>query len=458
MEGIELLRLKNDKTMQQELWMSWLPQEMLRLSEELSFVDKILSDERFFEPFRERFNTRTGRPTVPVEVYVRLMYLKARYGLGYETLVKEVSDSISWRVFCKISLSEKVPDATTLIKLTKKYGDIVEELNRLLLEKAKEEKVIRSRKVRVDTTVVEANIHYPTDASLIADGIRKVTKEMQEAQELGVSKGEKVVDRTRSVKKRLARIGNIVRGRAKQKMQEIDEVTKELIGLGKAVLKRARVILQECLVEPAGKAISRGLNGSLCLLERVIAQAEEVVSGNRQIEDRVVSLHDPGARPIKKGSVRNPVQFGRKLGLCESAEGFITAYEVYDGNPSDQRVLIDIVQKHIQSFGGVPVAISADKGMGSRQNELLLSELGIKRVCLPSRGRKSQERRLYERTSWFRRLKKWRSGIEARISTLKRKYGLRRSFFDGNKGTKVWAGLGIFAHNIDRFALLALKG
>lgn len=96
--------------------------------------------------------------------------------------------------------------------------------------------------------------------------------------------------------------------------------------------------------------------------------------------------------------------------------------------------------------------------MGSRQNELLLSELGIKRVCLPSRGRKSQERRLYERTSWFRRLKKWRSGIEARISTLKRKYGLRRSFFDGNKGTKVWAGLGIFAHNIDRFALLALKG
>ena len=133
-------------------------------------------------------------------------------------------------------MSEKVPDATTLVKLTKKYGDIVEELNRLLLEKAKEEKVIRSRKVRVDTTVVEANIHYPTDAGLIADGIRKVSKEMQKAQELGVGKGEKVVDRTRSVKKRLARIGNILRGRAKQKMQEIDEVTKELIGLGKAVL------------------------------------------------------------------------------------------------------------------------------------------------------------------------------------------------------------------------------
>lgn len=131
-------------------------------------------------------------------------------------------------------MSEKVPDATTLVKLTKKYGDIVEELNRLLLEKAKEEKVIRSRKVRVDTTVVEANIHYPTDAGLIADGIRKVSKEMQKAQELGVGKGEKVVDRTRSVKKRLARIGNILRGRAKQKMQEIDEVTKELIGLGKA--------------------------------------------------------------------------------------------------------------------------------------------------------------------------------------------------------------------------------
>jgi len=227
MEGIELLKLKNDKAMQRELWMGWLPEEMLKLGEELSFIDKVLSDEKFFEPFREKFNTRIGRPTVPVEVYVRLMYLKTRYGLGYETLVKEVSDSISWRVFCKISLSEKVPDSTTLIKLTKKYGDIIEELNSLLLQKAKEEKVIRSKKVRVDTTMVEANIHYPTDASLIADGVKKVTKEMQKAQSHGIGKEEKVVDHSRSVKKKLAKIGNILRGKAKQKVQEIDEVTKE---------------------------------------------------------------------------------------------------------------------------------------------------------------------------------------------------------------------------------------
>lgn len=159
-----------------------LPQEIQMLSDELRTIDEYLDDPRFFEPYLRRFNTKIGRPTIKVETYIRMMYLKFRYQLGYETLVKEVSDSISWRKFCRISLDEKVPHSTTLIKLTKKYGsETIDELNQLPLEKAKEQKLIRSRKLRVDTTVIESDIHHPNDAGLLQDGIKAITSTVKKS-------------------------------------------------------------------------------------------------------------------------------------------------------------------------------------------------------------------------------------------------------------------------------------
>ncbi len=140
-------------------------------------MDRWLDDERFFGPFKERFGTRIGRPTTPVATYLRMMYLKRRYRLGYETLVKGVHDSLTWRRFCRLSLEERVPDATTLIKLSHKYGDdTLRDLNDALVLKLKEQKVIRGKKLRIDTTVTEANIHYPTDAGLLADGVKVITR------------------------------------------------------------------------------------------------------------------------------------------------------------------------------------------------------------------------------------------------------------------------------------------
>ena len=138
-------------------------------------MDKLLDDDRFFAPFRDRFGARVGRPTTGVSTYLRMMYLKRRYKLGYEVLVKEVSDSFTWRLFCHIPLKDRVPDDTTLIKLTRKYGeDTLDELNDALVLKLKEEKVIKGRKLRMGTMVTEVNIHYPTDTGLLADGIRAV--------------------------------------------------------------------------------------------------------------------------------------------------------------------------------------------------------------------------------------------------------------------------------------------
>ncbi|MGB9894151.1 MAG: transposase, partial [Candidatus Saccharicenans sp.] len=160
-----MLRLRDP---QLTLWDTVLPPEVTELNKELAKVDQLLDDESFMAPFMERFKARLGRPTIPIETYLRMMYLKYRYALSYEVLVQEVSDSIKWRRFCRIPLTHKVPHSTTLIKLTKRCGpELVRQLNKALVERAQEKKVIRGRKLRVDTTVVEANIHHPTDASLL---------------------------------------------------------------------------------------------------------------------------------------------------------------------------------------------------------------------------------------------------------------------------------------------------
>jgi IS5 family transposase len=158
-----------ERALGETLWESVLPVELRELPPELGKVDGLLDEERLLEPFRARLRAGTGRPTIPIETYLRLMFLKHRYGLGYETLCREVSDSLTWRRFCRIPLGGRVPDSTTLIKLTRRLGpELVEELNAELLSLAVEREVLRSRRLRVDTTVVESDTRYPTDSGLCA--------------------------------------------------------------------------------------------------------------------------------------------------------------------------------------------------------------------------------------------------------------------------------------------------
>jgi len=157
-EGIEaiVLRTVGDQC---SLWESMLPEEVRRLPEELARVDALLDDPAFFTPFVRFFDLRMGRPSTPMEVYLRLMFLKFRYRLGYESLCREVLDSITWRRFCRIPLDGAVPHPTTLMKLTTRCGSVaVDGLNETLLAKAAEAKLLRTNRIRVDTTVVCANV------------------------------------------------------------------------------------------------------------------------------------------------------------------------------------------------------------------------------------------------------------------------------------------------------------
>jgi IS5 family transposase len=201
------------------LWEAVLPEAVLRLPEELARVDALLDDPVFFAPFVPFFDPRLGRPSTPMEVYLRLMFLKFRYRLGYETLCREVADSITWRRFCRIPLDGQVPHPTTLMKLTTRCGPAaVDGCNEALLAKAAEAKLLRTSRLRTDTTVVPAA--YPTDSGLLAKAVRRIAATGRRVQAAGGAARTRIRDRSRAAGARAREIGAKLRLRAAQGRDE----------------------------------------------------------------------------------------------------------------------------------------------------------------------------------------------------------------------------------------------
>jgi IS5 family transposase len=445
-----MLRLDNHRP---SLWESVLPPQLFEMSEELTRIDRILSDERFFAPFVEKFYTRVGRPSTPVATYLRMMCLKRRFKLSYETLVKEVSDSFMWRRFCHLSLEDPVPDDKTLIKLTRKYGeDTLDKLNEALVLKLKEEKVIRGKKFRVDTMVTEANIHHPTDTGLLADTVRVITRTVSKLRKAGADIGKGFVNHTRKVKRICIGVCKLFRGKGSRSRAGLAKAQKQLIKIAKRVIAGGRSVERqvEMLKEKPSWVGRLGdqLEGWLEVSEKIVEQAEQVVRGRLRIPRRVVSIFDTGARPIRRGKARTDTEFGRKVLIGETDHGIITTHKVLEENPADSRLLIPAVREHRRLFRKRLKAVAADRGFYSRANEARLKEDGVRQVSIPVRGRASRERRLEQRQSWFRRLQRFRAGSEGRISLLKRVFGLDKSLMRGDRGTGIWVGQGIFSHNL----------
>jgi len=455
-----MLRIDNSSQQNPSLWESVLPPELFQMNEELTRVDKLLDDKRFFAPFRQRFGTTIGRPTTAVATYLRMMYLKHRYQLGYEVLVKEVSDSLAWRRFCHLDLGDRVPDSTTLIKLTHKYGaDTVRSLNDALVLKLKEGKVIRGKKLRVDTTVVESDIHHPTDTGLLTDGIRVITRVVSKLKKLVPGIGSRFVKHTRKAKKVYLGLMKAMKGRTSQDdttlrkaRGKLVKITGEVIAGGRAVQAELELLQEK---PPLVNRLREQLGEWIEVAEKVVRQTQEVTKGNRHIPRRLVSLFDVGARPIKRGKSRADTEFGRKVLLGETDHGIITTYDVLEENPADTALLKPAVRGHRRLFRKRLKAVAGDRGLYSRANEDWLKDGGVKQVSIPKRGKVGEERCSYQKQSWFKRLQRFRVGIEARISLLKRKFGLKRSRLRGSPGVNIWVGQGIFAHNLWQAARIA---
>lgn len=458
-----MLRLTNQ---QRDFWEDLLPEQARRMSPELKAVTELLDDERFLEPFVARFPSKRGRYTIPMETYLRLMFLKTRYQLGYETLVTEVTDSVGWRRFCRISLSGRVPDASTLIKLTNgPCKGLAEEVHDALVKKLTEKKILRGRKVRVDTTVVEADIHYPTDIQLLADGVRVVTRTVKQLQKLGAGALGKFRDVGRSVKKRLLSLGKGLKQAEEKKQVTRASVTAEVLEITERMMRRAKKAQQQVVewVKQQGDQVPQQVKRRLGQLttwvertERVIEQTKQVLGGNVHLKNRLVSLFDADARPIVKGNLRRPVEFGYKVSVTDEDCGLVTNYEVTEGNPADTSLLVGAVERHKKRVGKAPREVATDAGMASAANEKALLAMGVEYCSLPKVGKKTAAERDKERTPRFRRLQRFRAGGEGRISLLKRKYGWRHSRLRGLDGVKTWVGWGAISHNLSKYAQIEL--
>jgi transposase, IS5 family len=448
---------------QPTLWEAILPEMCLGMPAELEAVDRLLDDQAFFDPFRVHFDPLLGRPSVPIETYLRLMFLKYRYRLGFEPLCREVADSISWQRFCRIPLGVAVPHPTTLMKITTRCGStVVEGLNETLLAKAAAAKVLKTNRVRADTTVVPADVAYPTDSGLMAKGVAKMAKAVGRLKAAGLATRTETRDRTRMVRSRARAIGANLRRRTDEAKDEVKTINADLVRIARTAVDEARQV-----VTNARRALRRRDSAPPARLEAAVSElevtAQRVAKIAEQTEQRLagrvpdgatrlVSLHDPDARPIRKGRLGKPVEFGYKAQVVDNEDGVVIDHTVEMGNPPDAPMLAPAIERVSQCAGRVPRAVTADRGYAESAVETALTVLGVRTIVLPTKGRPSAQRRIVEKRPQFQRLVKWRTGSEGRISCLKRDFGWSRTRIDRLEGARTWCGHGVFNHNLVKIA------
>jgi IS5 family transposase len=450
---------------QQTLWESILPPGYQDLPRELAAVDALLDDPVFFEPYRAHFSPMWGRPSIPIETYLRMMFLKHRYRLGYETLCREVADSLSWSRFCRVPLGCRVPHPSTLEKITTRCGpETIAQLNRALLAKADAAKVVRTDKVRADTTVAAANVAYPTDSGLLTRAIALIVTLVGVIHAAGAASRTRVRDRRRAAGRRARAISAHLKLRTDEAKARVLQITGELADLAELTAGEAGQVLVNArrYLARQGASASGRLIAAVAELEVILGRTGQVITQTRSrlggvmpaSATRLVSLHDPDARPIAKGRLGKPVEFGYKAQVVDNVSGIVLDHSLHLGNPPDAPLLAPAITRIQALFGRVVRAVTADRSYGEAKIEQELRDLGVKTVVIPRKGKPGQARRELEHSRRFRRLVKWRTGSEGRISYLKRRYGWDRTLFDTLAGAQTWCGLGVLAHNTVKIAHL----
>jgi IS5 family transposase len=436
------------------LWEEWMRQ-----------VDELLADQELvqivYEALARRWpKSRTrGRPGTPAEVVLRLLLLKHMRNWSYAVLEREVRANLVYRQFTRIG-AQKVPDAKTLGKLAVVLGpEIVEQIHRRVIAIACAKRVVRGRRLRVDTTVVETNIHYPTDSSLLGDGVRVLTRTMKRIVEIAGRAGTRLRDRSRAVSYQVRQIARTSRSRVGQSQERLKVGYRKLLYHTARVLGQAKRFAAEVA---RGRKRARGLLDQIALdaqraeLERMIPLVRQVMyqtrerlfKGNTHVPGKLVSVFEPHTEVIRKGKAAKPTEFGKMVKIQEAEGQIVTHYEVYGERPSDCDLLLPAIAVHEQLLGRKPYLVTADAGFFSQRNELAAQARGVKRVAIPNRSTKSLQRKRLEKKRWFRNAQKWRTGCEGRISLLKRRHGLNRCRYKGMPGIQRWVGFGVIADNL----------
>lgn len=409
---------------------------LYELDDELKRVDQLLSEKEFLKPFENVFSETMGRPSTPIPVYLRMQYLKSRFGLTYEEVEREVAERIPWRFFCHLSLQDRVPDSTTLIKLNQRFGDDrLAVLNKALVKHLVKTKAIRPRKIRIDSTTIETNIIYPTDIGLMHQVVKTLTNHAKAA-------GVKISNHVRATKKALARLGASLKSKNKQQKTQVKEALRKTSEFASETIAECKNAMK-CISDKR-KTFTRDMD----IAEKILEQTKQKLSGITSIAERIVSLYDAEARPIRKGKLKKPNEFGRTLQLVQDSSGIILDHELQHGNPSDKTELLPLVKKFKKRFGRVPTELAADKGYYSEDNISLLKKINVKRIGIAKIGRLSKQEKKKQHSKWFKNLQRFRCGIEAGISMLKRCFSLGNTKVRGTKATAVCVNWAIFSYNL----------
>lgn len=444
---------------QPSLWHRGLAEDIEGLWEPwMRLVDDLLEDEQLLDTVYEAQGERhpqsrsRGRMQTPAEVLLRLLLLKHMRNWSYEVLEREVRANLVYRAFTRIG-DEKVPDAKTLARLGQLIeAKVIEQLHRRVVELAQERGVTQGRKLRVDTTVVESNIHYPTDSSLLGDGTRVLTRTMKKIESKSGGLKRKVRDRMRSIRKRVLAIALSTRllgaaGEERRKRQY-----GELLSLTRKVMNQAQRVLAEVKQVPRRRTAVEGLAQSL---ETMVGRVRQVMkqtririfAGDPKLPGKIVSVFEAHTEIIRKGKASQPNEFGKLVKIQEAENQIVTHFEVFAERPADSTLLLSSIEVHQQRLGRIPRRVAADAGFYSCENEKAGHALGVQWMSVPNKKTKSSDRKLLQHQRWFRNGQKWRTGSEGRISVLKRRHGLRRCLYPGLDGMRRWVGLGVIADN-----------
>ena len=316
--------------------------------------------------------------------------------------------------------------------------------------------------LRVDTTVVETDIHFPTDCTLLWDAVRVLTRLVKRLGEPVPSALRGFADRTRRARRRMQELSRMTAAqRARQhrrKYRDLLRVTEGVVATARAAVATAQAAPP---AEPLAAARVTGLGREIAhvcgLADRVIAQARRRVLEGQSVpvHEKVFSIFEPHTDLIKRGKVKSPVEFGHKVFLAESGQGLITDYRVVDGNPADAVHVPRSLSQHQALFGRAPTLYAADRGFSTPATGEALTRAGVGTECVPQRGgHKTAERTVYERTRAFKHGQRFRAGIEGRISVLLRGRGRRRCLLAGRERFEVFVGAAVLANNLLRIAAL----
>ena len=451
---------------QHQSWLFYLPlakQAALLKDDLLEPVDHLLDDPQLIEGVRGCLVTRhpaslrTGRPGIAADRLLRCCVLKHLKGWSFRALERELRSNLIYRRFTHFD-AEATPDYSAFSRLFALLSpELTQQIHERVVGVAREQGVAEGQKLRVDTTAVESNIHYPTDSTLLGDGIRVLSRCLKRIAGECKSGALEVVHHGRAVKYRLLEISRVAKCLTASNRRRLQKSYDKLVALTRSVVRQASQVLQQWKkgkLKVVGKLLkvevqAARLRHFVPLVEKVMAQTvARVQGGNTHVPDKVLSLFEPHTQIIRKGKAHKPNEFGRLVRIDEVENGIVSGYEVLEGNAADSNSWLPALEQHQARFGHVLKLATADRGFFSAQNEREAEALGVAKVALPARGRLSNKRAERQKERWFKRALRWRAGCEATVSTLKHPFSMVRATYKGEPGFKRYVGWSVITKNL----------